>query len=236
MSNRNERADMQRDLDRAKHILDMQDKLARDREARDSQVPKGSVPVMPQAPTSIDQTVDFDQFKSLFLDAFEAGLFGKPITLADLFANHERLNRLRAEKAATDRKEADILKKEADRQRIESNRILFRKYQPFIRTTPGFEATPEGIIQAKDKEACEFCRSRFPVNIVPNFGLLVLASQRGSGNWQRRVHKCPGDKKRIGSRMRILKPFGWWIDLAAAAGMEESNVPPKQFVDEVPIL
>ena len=133
----------------------------------------------------------------------------------------------------------DAAKKEADRQRTESNRIIFKKYAPFIHATQGFEVTADAILQATDQESCQFCKSKYPVDLAPRFDILLQASQRGSGVWQRRVHHCIGgtvDGKKFGPRTRILKPFGVWIDLPAAAGLEGSNVPPRVFVDEKPIF
>jgi hypothetical protein len=226
---------------RAKAKIDdafrLQTKLDQDR-SRDEQL--GRRPVIPQSPSAMSDLIEFDHFRDILLDSFASGRFGKPITLDDMMHDHDGMVRKRADQAAIARKQEADYKAEVDRQRTDANREQAKKYQAFIHATPGFEVTPDLILQATDARSCSYCGSRFPVDLVPRFDVLLRHSQRGSGVWiEQRRHSCPGDAKHhppIPGRMLTRQPWGVWIDVPGAAGMEPSGLPPRLFIDERPLV
>lgn len=220
-------------------LFDQQIRLDRDRLAHDTQI--GRHPVTPQSPTSMAQSLDFNAAWAILLDSLESGLFGKPITLQDLMSAHETMLRKRADQVVKSAKHDADYKAEVERQRTDANRLLAKRYQPFIHCTRGFEVTGDLILQATDAQSCQYCGSKFPIDLVPRFDILLAASERGSGVWieEQRRHHCPGNpnaKPPIPGRMFLKQPWGCWIDLPGAAGMRQSNVPPRVFVDEKPLL
>ena len=112
-------------------------------------------------------------------------------------------------------------KREAEKQRLESNRLLFEKVRPYLRIMPAdwqndFEITASGILRAcTERRKCR-CKYNFAVDLVHSID--AIWNSDGKFGWFSMNHRCfaiPGEEHT--GRMKIGGSFGVYIDLVAMA-------------------
>ena len=186
--------------------LDTEKKL----EARESSVRIGRTPDLFH---TLSETHKWDLFRALVR---KVGL--SEVDLEKFLAEDTRLEqkRLTVERAAA----ADAARL-AEKQRLESNRLLFEKVRPYLRIMPAdwqndFEVTASGILRACTKRRKCRCSFDFAVDLINCID--VIWASDGKFGWFKMDHRCfaiPGEEH-VG-RMKIGGSFGVWIDVAAMA-------------------
>lgn len=117
--------------------------------------------------------------------------------------------------------EAGKAREVAEKQRLESNRLLFEKVRPYMRVMPAdwekdFEITSDGVLRAcTERRKCR-CKYDFAVDLIHSID--AIWNSDGKFGWFSMNHRCfaiPGEEH-VG-RMKIGGSFGVYIDVAAMA-------------------
>jgi hypothetical protein len=198
-------------LDKAKRQIDQIKRLDTEKklEARESSVRIGRTPDLFH---TLSETHKWDLFRALVR---KVGL--SEVDLEKFLAEDRRLEqkRLTVERAAA----ADAARL-AEKQRLESNRVLFEKVRPYLRIMPRdwekqYEILESGILHATKDGRCR-CGYDYPVDLINC--LDVIWASEGKFGWFSKAHHCRSDPKEPYTGVtRMGGSFGIYIDVSAMA-------------------
>ena len=225
-------------LDKAKRQIDQIKRLDTEKklEAREASVRIGGTPDLF---SQFSDTHKWNLFRALVrkIGLSEADL--EKLLSDDRSAEEKRLT--------AEHVEADKARQLAERQRLESNRLLFEKVRPYMRVMPAdwekdFEITSDGVLRAcTERRKCR-CKYDFAVDLIHSID--AIWNSDGKFGWFSMNHRCfaiPGEEH-VG-RMKIGGSFGVWIDVAAmaSAALNPKNIqwspgPPPEANVQRPII
>jgi len=224
-------------LDKAKRQIDQIKRLDTEKklEARESSVRIGRTPDLFH---TLSETHKWDLFRALVR---KVGL--SEVDLEKFLAEDTRLEqkRLTVERAAA----ADAARL-AEKQRLESNRLLFEKVRPYLRIMPRdwekqYEILDTGILHAT-KDGCCRCGFDYAVDLINCID--VIWASEGKFGWFSKAHHCrPNPKEPNVGVTRVGGSFGVYIDVAAlaSAALNPKNIqwspgPPPEANVQRPII